>query len=88
MSYCEWNKACRIDEHVDVKNCFCKKFSVGKLVLECGDKILNTTEILINDRKVAFAKSILLIHIISLKNTCLLLLVVICVSCLFHYAIY
>ena len=58
MSYCEWNKACRIDEHVDVKNCFCKTFSVDKLVLECGDKILNTTEILINDRKVAFAKSI------------------------------
>ena len=52
MSYCKWNKACRIDEHVDVKNCSCKKFPVGKLVLECGDKILNTTETLINDRKV------------------------------------
>ena len=58
MSYCKWNKACRIDEHVDVKNCSCKKFPVGKLVLECGDEILNTTETLIIDRKVTFAKSI------------------------------
>ena len=41
-----------------LKIAFVKNFSVGKLVLECGDKILNTTEILINDRKVAFAKSI------------------------------
>ena len=44
-------------EHLDVKNCFYEKRLIGKLVLECENKILNTTETLLNDKKVAFAKN-------------------------------
>ena len=41
---CECNKACKIDEYLNIKNCLCKKRLIGKLVLECENKILNTTE--------------------------------------------
>ena len=39
----ECNKACKIDEYLDTKNCSCKKRLIGKLLLECKDEILNTT---------------------------------------------
>ena len=39
-------------------------------------------------KRVACAKSSLLIHTISLVITCLLLLAVICVSCYFYYTKY
>ena len=32
---CECNKACKIDEYLDNKNCLCEKRLIGKLVLEC-----------------------------------------------------
>ena len=41
---CEYNKACKINEYLDIKNCLRKKRLFGKLVLACEDKILNTTE--------------------------------------------
>ena len=41
---CECNKAGEIDEYLDIKNCSCGKRSIGKLVLECEDEVLNTTE--------------------------------------------
>ena len=41
---CEWNKECKIDEYLDIKNCSWEKRLVGKLVLECEDEILNTSE--------------------------------------------
>ena len=56
--------------------------------MECEDEILNTTQTLLNHKKVAFEKSNPLIHIISLIITCLLLLFVICVSCYFYYTKY
>ena len=36
---CECNKACKIDEYLDIKNCSCEKCLIGKLLLECEDEI-------------------------------------------------
>ena len=85
---CECNKACKIDEYLDIKNCSCEKHLIGKLVLECEDEILNTTETLLNDKKVAHEKSNCLLHTISLVIVYFLLLVVVCVSCYFFYTKY
>ena len=63
---CECNKACKIDQYLDIKNCSCKKHLIGNLVLEYGDKILSTTETLLNNKKVARVKSNCLIHTTSL----------------------
>ena len=41
---CECNKACKIDEYLDIKIFSCKKRLIGKLVLECEDETLNTAE--------------------------------------------
>ena len=45
-SKCDWqcDKAYKIDDYLDIKNYSCEKHLVGKLVLECKDEILNTTE--------------------------------------------
>ena len=67
---------------------FCEKLLIGKLALECEDEMLNTTEILHNNKKFEFVKSSCLIHTISLIVICLLLLVVIGVSCYFYYTKY
>ena len=48
---CECNEACKIAMYLDIKNCSCKKRLIGKLLLECEDEILNTTENLLNDKK-------------------------------------
>ena len=34
---CECNKACKIDEYLDIKNCSWEKDLIRKLVLECKD---------------------------------------------------
>ena len=87
--HCECNKACKIDKHFDIKNCSCKKRLISKLVLECEEKTLNTTENSLGDKKVvACEKSNFLIHTISLIIICLLLLVVISISCYFYYTKY
>ena len=41
--YCECNKACKIDEYLDIKNCSCENRLIGKLVLECEHEMLKTT---------------------------------------------
>ena len=48
---CEWNKACKIDEYLDIKNCSCEKRLIGKLVLACEGEISNTTETSLDDKK-------------------------------------
>ena len=58
---CECNKACKIDEYLDFKNCSCEK--VGKLVLEREDEKLNTTETLLTSS--TSAKSNSFTHTIS-----------------------
>ena len=54
---CECNKAWKIDEYLDIKNCTCEKSLIGKLVLKYEDEILNTIETLLNNEKLACAKS-------------------------------
>ena len=76
----ECNKACKIDEYLYIKNCFCEKHLSGKLVLEFEDEILNTNETLLNDKKVASAKSNSLFIVFYWQ-----LLVIICVSYYFYY---
>ena len=46
MCDCECNKACKIDEYLDIKICSCKKSLISKLVFECEDEIVNTTRTL------------------------------------------
>ena len=57
------------------------KTLLGKLVLACQDEKLNTTEASLDDKKVKCKKRNCLIPTISLVIICLLLLVVICISC-------
>ena len=41
-SDCECNKAFKIDEYLDIKNCSCEKHLFSNLVLTCEDEILKT----------------------------------------------
>ena len=63
-STCECNKACKIDEYLDPKSCSCEIRLFGKLVLACGDEILNTTNNSLGDKKATCEKSNCLIHIV------------------------
>ena len=49
---CDCNKACKIDEHLDIKNFSCKRHLFGKLVLACEDEKLYTSENSLDDKKV------------------------------------
>ena len=55
MCDCECNKACKIDEYLDIKNCSYKKVILfglfGILILACEDEILTTTETSLVDKK-------------------------------------
>ena len=74
---CECHKACKIEEYLDIVNCFCEKRLFGKLVLVFEDEILNKTEASLVDKKVICEKNNCLIYNISLIIICVLLLVVI-----------
>ena len=54
--HCECNKACKIDEYLDIKNYSSKNPLSSKLVLLCEDEILNTTETSLVDKKVTRKK--------------------------------
>ena len=41
-----------VGEYLNTKHCSCKERLIGKLVLDCEDEILNTTETLLDDKKV------------------------------------
>ena len=41
--------------------CSCEKHLIGKLVIECEDEILNTTETSLDDKKVTWKKIIVLL---------------------------
>ena len=62
---CECNKAFKTDMYLNIKNCSCGKLLIGKLVLECEDEILNTTETLFNDKNVTCAKCDCFVYTIS-----------------------
>ena len=57
--YCESNKACKIDEYLDIRNCSCEKRLFGKLALACEDEILNTNETSFDDKKVTCEKKMI-----------------------------
>ena len=59
---CECNKAWKIDEYLDIKNCSCEKHQISKFLSEYEDEIFDTTETLLDDKKVAYAKSNCLVH--------------------------
>ena len=59
---CECNKVCKVDQYLYIKNCSWEK-CIGKLVLACEDKILNTTETSLFDKKVKCEKIIALVTI-------------------------
>ena len=82
---CDCNKAYKIDEYLDTKNCSCKKHLIGKLVLGCEDEILNTMETSPHDKKETCEKSNCLIHTISLVIICLLVLAVVSIGCYYYY---
>ena len=84
----ECNKACKNDDYVDIKICLCEKRQFDKLILTFEIEVLNTTEILLNYKKITCEKSNCLIHIISLVIICLSLLFVISISCYFYYTKY
>ena len=54
----EFNKACKLDEYLDIKNCLSKKGLIGILVLACEDEILVTTETSHDDKKATCEKKI------------------------------
>ena len=62
----------------------CIKRLFGKLVLECEDEILNTTESSLDDKKVTCGKSNFLIHTISL----VIIFLLIRVNCYFCHTKY
>ena len=84
----ERNKACKIDEYLHTKNCSWKKRLISKLVLECEDETLNTTETSPDDKKITSEKINCLVHTISLVIICLLLLAVVSVVCYYYYIWY
>ena len=85
---CECNKACKNDDYVDIKICLSEKRQFDKLILTREIEMLNTTEILLNYKKITNEKSNCLNHIISLVIICLSLLFVISISCYFYYTKY
>ena len=85
---CECNMTFKIDKYLDIKKCLDKKPLFRKNVLGYGNGVLNTAETSLVDKKVMCEIINCLIHPISLIIICLLLLVVIFVSCFFHYIKY
>ena len=84
---CKCNKACKIDEYIDTKNCSCEKRLIGKLVLESENETLNTTESSLDNKKGTREESNSLIHTISLAIIFLLLLTAVSTGCYYYYAI-
>ena len=48
---CECNKACKIDEYLDIKSCSFKKRLICRVALEREEEILNTAETSLDDEK-------------------------------------
>ena len=76
--YFKFNKACKLDEYFHIQNCSFEKCLIGKLALECEDEISNTTETLLNNKKVICEKGI---HTILLIIICMLLSAVVSIGC-------
>ena len=77
---CERNRACKVDEYLDIKNSSCGKLLVDKWVLECKDEIINTVETLI-DNNLALCENNCLIHTILLLIIDTSLLAAVSIGC-------
>ena len=44
MCDCKYNKACKIEENCDIKNCSCEKRLFGNSFLACEDEILDSCD--------------------------------------------
>ena len=53
---CVCNKACKIDEYLNINKCPCDKRLFGKLASVCEDEISNTSETSLDDKKVTKEK--------------------------------
>ena len=84
-SICECDKSCDVAEYLDYANSRCRK-RLNKLVLECEDEMLNTTDtISIADKKVKCKNNCLIyITIIVLSIMCLILLAIVFISCYYY----
>ena len=80
----ECNKACNIEDYLNIKNCLCKKCLIGILVLACENEILITIKTLL-ENKTAIRVNNFFIHTISLIILCTFLLTVVFISCYFHF---
>ena len=78
---CKCNKACKIDEYLDTKNCSRKERLFGKLLSACKDEILNKTKTSVNHKKVTYRKVYCLLFTMFLVIISLLSLIVISNSC-------
>ena len=77
---CECNDACKIDEYIHTKIVM-RKCLFGKLILAYANKILNTVETTLVDKKETCEKSYSLIYTILSVIILLFLLAVIFISC-------
>ena len=84
-SICECDKSCDVAEYLDYANSRCRK-RLNKLVLECEDEMLNTTDtISIAGKKVKCKNNCLIyITIIVLSIMCLILLAIVFISCYYY----
>ena len=87
MCDCECDKACKIDDYLHLKNCWCEKGIIDKLVLTCKDEILNTIETSFGN-EIAICKNNCLIHTFLLVNICTFLLVLVSICCYYYYTKY
>ena len=76
---CECNKACIIDDFLDIQNCSCEKCLIGKLVLACGGEILYITETSLADKNNG---------INMWKNYCLIDTISIIIMCFRYYLLF
>ena len=82
---CDCDKACKIDEYLDIKNCSCEKYLIGKFVLGWEDEILNKNKTSPDNKNLTCKKNSRLIDTILLVIIYLLLLAVVSICSYYHY---
>ena len=82
---CECNKARKIGEYLDIKNCSCEKYLIGKFVLGWEDEILNKNKTSPDNKNLTCKKNSRLIDTILLVIIYLLLLAVVSICSYYHY---
>ena len=81
----ECNKTFKVDYYLHKKKRLCKKLLFGKLVLAFENRILNSTVISLDDKKVICKENNDLNDTILLVTICLFLLLVTSTSCYYYF---